>query len=319
VIYTYLRVLLEIVGERPASQSRHEKCGSFSLGAIVEDALIVATVRKALRRPHVLSMLDQRVNLLFDVLVVGADERGIVDDLSLKDLEEILHVSRPTLIRTTNRLIALRLVIKEIPKRGRGARARYIIRPMYAVWARMRKQRQYEICGARYPFPQEKGTPLSYMYPQRDYDSKDAPVRSRGQIMGAVRRVSELYFQPQHALAIQNTVGRMLFKEGRFQHFTRPVLRDVFNILTAARPPETPPPEAPPRAVYAWIRVQIEKIIRRHMSGVADLVSRLVRHVDWLSVEKLSTEKGKILSKRPTYLCLLNRNRLCKATVHEWH
>jgi len=286
----------------------------------VNDALIAATVRKATRRPRILSMLDQRVNLLFDVLVVGADERGIVDDLSLKDLEQILHVSRPTVIRATNCLTKLRLVEKQVPKRGRGNRARYIIRPMYAVWARMRKQLHHEICGARKRFPQEKGTPLSYIrYPQRDKDSKDAPVRTRGQIMQAVRRVSELYFQPQHALAIQNTVGRMIFKEGRLQHFTRPVLRDVFNILTAARPPETPPPEAPPRAVYAWIRVQIEKIIRRHMSGVADLVSRLVRHVDWLSVEKLSTEKGKILSKRPTYLCLLNRNRLCKATVHEWH
>ena len=292
MIYTYLRVLLEIVGERPASQSRHEKCGSFSLGAIVEDALIAATVRKALRRPRILSSLDQRVNLLWDVLLVGADERGIVENLSLKDLEEILHVSRPTIIRAINCLTKLRLVIKEIPKRGRGARARYIIRPMYAVWVRMRNQLHHELSSRRTSFPQQKGTPRSYMYPQRDYDSKDAPPRSPGQIMGAVRRVSQFYFQPHHALAIQNTVGRMLFKEGRFQHFTRPVLRDVFNLLTA-RPPDTPPPEAPPRAVYAWIRGQIEKIIRRHASGLAQLMSDLLKHLDWASADKFSTEKGK--------------------------
>jgi len=255
-------------------------------------------VRNLISRPRILSKLDQRTNVLWDVLVTGADERGIVDGLSLKDLEEMIHLSRPALVRTINRLVGLRLLIKQSTGRGRGAFTRYIIRPMYAIWCRIRKSLYYGVSRLKKSFPQVKGTPHAFSnVPQRDKSfPKDARARSPGHAMAIARRAAEKnrYLSAEDRALFVSCLGRLLFREGRFQELNSgSTLHDLLVALAKWRPDYAAGRPSRRRrfaAIHDWIVSFIDPAEVDRRRKIRRLDYRMRRLWEWATTSKLNRD-----------------------------
>jgi hypothetical protein len=92
--------------------------------------------------------------------------------------------------------------------------------------------------------------------------------------------------------AILNTVGRMVFKEGRLKDFQEhpEALTEILNLLADGRLPARPPAGSPLSRIYAWASFP-RFILGKHVAGMADVLARLKEKISLGQSAKFSTEK----------------------------
>ncbi len=255
-----------------------------------------ATYAKVKRPTPVLRHLPRSANVVYDILATSAAPDGRCS-LTSAEICAIARISRQTVWRAMKRLTATGLI--DIPERRRGRGRGNIFK--VRIFSTGRKAVRNVNTLVRVLFPQKSVTPpynplrrnsLSRKFHHTSVVYPDS-LKTAGRLMRAVRMaVEKTQLRKDEKQAILNTVGRMLFKEGRLKDFQQQpaAFAELLSLLASGQLPASPPAGSAPRRIYAWASFP-RFILGKHLAGMAGLWEELKRKLSQGQSAKFSTEK----------------------------
>jgi hypothetical protein len=201
--------------------------------------------------------------LVYDVLAVATGKTGRCR-MALGDLCLITKRARRSVLLAVKRLVRAGLLKDLRAKHGRGWVYNFLLRAVLSC-----PKRLYNAVRAWInKFSTEKGATLPHTPSvEKTKDSlKTRRIRSPGHLMLLVRRVvnGNLSLTEPARRAIMNTLGRILFHDGRF-----PIFADAPKAIKAmlSRFERIEAPNVSLRKLYAWARWTTENILSENADG----------------------------------------------------
>jgi len=258
-----------------------------------------------LPRP-VLRNVPESVRRVYNIMANAADDQEERCTLTMAEIGAIAQISRYTVHRAIKRLIAMGFVAVVVQRTGRGRGNTYRVWK-YSLPYKLYRKRDKNFSTESVTPPHTPPSIRAHL--TRSFDDNSGfylnSLKTAGRLLRAVRlAVEKARLTELQGKAVLNTIGRMVFHEGRLSEFQQhpEALVEILNLL-AGRGFSPPPSDGSPLSrVYAWASFP-RFILAKHVAGVVMITERLEMLKDKMSmgtsVSKFSTGRPAKVSHSP--------------------